>query len=423
MLTVIVVIFYNWYMTSVKTLPVERRGMLGALGSVRVLDFTRMYAGPFCTLLLKDLGAEVIKVEIVEGGDAVRTLPPQTEGGEGYIFVTLNRGKKSVTLNLTTERGRQLCRDLVAKTDVLVENFACGVMDKLGLGYEELKEVNPQLVYASVSGFGHTGPRRFTPAFDIIAQAMSGFMSVTGFPDGPPTKAGPAIADFIASFYAATGIMAALLYRKETGRGQKIDISMQDAMWAITAMQFLPFYSLTGESPPRLGNGMVEAVPFNVYPARDGHAVIAIVTVGQWQQFLRVIEREDLLGVQKYATQSERVKHRLEVDALVAEWTRSRTVEEIVNTLGEVHLPCGPILTVDRVASDPQILSRQMVIEVEQMVSGRLKVPGSVFKLSETPGDVSLPAPFLGEHNREVYSELLALDEAEIAKLAAEGVI
>jgi len=397
--------------------------MAKALEGIKILDFTRMYAGPFCTLLLKDLGAEVIKIEITDGGDATRTIPPQTQGNEGYIFVILNRGKRSITLNLNSERGLQLCKELVKKVDIVVENFAYGVMDKLGIGYKELNKINPQLIYASMSGFGHTGPRRSMPAFDIVAQAMGGFMSVTGFPDSPPTKAGPAIADFICSFYASIAILAALVYRKETHKGQMIDISMQDSMWAITAIQFLPFYASTGKAPTRLGNGMVEVVPFNVYPASDGYVVVAIVTIGQWQQFLRTIGREDLLEVPKYANQSERIKYRDEVDAIVTEWTKSRTVEQIVGRLGQACLPCGPIFNVDQVATDPQILSREMVIEVEQMISGKLKVPGSVFKLSETPGDVSLSAPYLGQHNYEVYCELLGLSDKEIVKLAHDGVI
>ncbi len=397
--------------------------MAGALQGVTVVDLTRMYAGPYCTLMLKELGAEVIKVEIAEGGDAVRTLPPRTEGGEGYIFVILNRGKKSVTLNLASAKGREICRDLVGRADVLVENFSCGVLDRMGLSYEEVSKVHPGLVYASISGFGHTGPRKHMPAYDIIAQAMSGFMSVTGFPDRPPTRAGPAIADFLGGLYAAISILAALVYRRETGKGQRIDISMQDAMWAVTAIQSLPLYVMTGQSPPRLGNGVAEAFPFNVFPARDGHVAIAVVTVGQWQQLLKAIGREDLLEVERFTTQSVRTGCRAEVDALLSEWTSSRTMDEIMDRLGAFHLPCCPILTVDQAASDPQILERQMVVEVEQVLSGKLKVPGSVFKLSETPGECNLAAPFLGQHNHEVYGGLLGLDEAEIDRLAEKGVI
>jgi len=374
-------------------------------------------------MLLKDLGAEVIKVEIPGSGDATRTLPPQTEGGESYTFINLNRGKKSITLNLASERGREIARELVEKANVVAENFNPRVMDKLGLGYKELSKINPQLIYASVSGFGHTGPRSSEPGFDTIAQAMGGLMSITGFPDGPPTRTGVAIADFLGGINATISILAALVYRKETGKGQMIDISLQDGIWALAAIDGSPGYFLTGEIPQRLGNGVVNSIPFRVYPAKDGDVVICVVTVGQWQTFLRVIGREDLLEVQKYATQKERVNYRDEIDAIVEEWTKTRTVEEVLNTLGDAHLACSSVPTIDKVANDPHLLSRGMVIEVEQLISGKLKVPGSVFKLSETPGDVSFPSPFLGQHNYEVYSELLGYGEQEITKLVNDGII
>jgi len=391
--------------------------MAKALENVKILDFTRMYSGPFCSFILKELGAEVIKVEIPGGGDAVRTLPPQTEGEEGYIFLILNRGKKSITLNLDSEKGQKICKRLVSKVDVVLENFSYGVMDRLGLGYNDLRKIKPDLIYASISGFGHTGPRRNMPAYDIIAQAMSGFMSVTGYRDGPPTKAGPAIADFTSSFYAAIAILAALYHKKESSLGQKIDISMQDAMWAITAIQHLPGFALTGQVPERLGNGSVEVTPFNVYIAKDGYVVITIVTIGQWHQLLHVIGRDDLLNVKEYTNQLERIQHRQEIDVLVTEWTRTRTVQEIEAILGDNHLPCSPVLGLDKVVSDPQILDRNMMIEIEQMISGKIKVPGSVFKMTETPGDPTLTAPFLGQNNFEVFHDMLGMNDKEIEEL------
>ena len=394
-----------------------------ALDDVKVLDFSRMYAGPFCTMVLKELGAEVIKVEIPGGGDGVRNIPPITQGGEAYIFVNLNRGKKSITLNLDTQRGQEISKELVKKVDVVVENFTPGVMDRLSLGYEELKKVNPGLIYASLSGFGHTGPRRLQPAYDTVAQAMGGFMSVTGFPDNPPTKAGPGLADFVSPLYTTISILAALRHREKGGKGQHIDISMQDCIWAITAVQFAAIYFHTGEVPPRVGNRQLEATPFGTFPAKDGYVVIAVVTVGQWENFLRIIEREDLIGVEEYATQVERLKRWQEVDAMIEEWTKTRSVKEIVETLNNAHLPCSPVPTFDEVANDPQLLSREMVIEVEQLLSGNLKVPGSVFKLSETPGEAKYSAPFLGEHNYEIFRDLLGYGEAEINKLAQEGII
>jgi len=394
-----------------------------ALEDIKILDFSRMYAGPFCTMMLRDLGAEVIKVEIPGSGDGVRNLPPMTEGEEAYIFVNINRGKKSITLNLTTPRGQEIAREMVKKVDVLVENFTPEVMGRLGMGYEDLKKINPSLIYASLSGFGHTGPYCNRPAFDTVAQAMGGLMSITGFKDGPPVKTGPSLADFISALFLTIAVLSALHYHDRNGTGQHIDISMQDCIWALTSIQFAPHYFLTGEAPQRVGNGQVEATPFNVYPAKDGHVIIAIVTVGQWQKFVRVIGREDLLEVKEYATQAERINYRQEMDALVEEWTKTRSVKEILDTLNDADLPCSPVPTFDQVANDPQLLSREMIIEVEQLLSGTLKVPGSVFKMSETPGGLKNPAPFLGEHNFDIYAEMLGYSEQEISKLTEDGTI
>ena len=394
-----------------------------ALENIKVLDFGRMLAGTYCATLLGELGAEVIKVEIPEGGDAVRTCPPFTEGGEAYTFIMLNRGKKSITLNLQSDKGREIAKELVKGADVLEENFTPGVMDRLGLGYEELSKINPGLIYVSVSGFGHTGPRSSEPGFDLLAQATGGLMSVTGPPDGSPTKSGPSIADYLGSFHGALAVLAALQYRERTGEGQFIDISLQDCIWAITGPEYASFYFATGEEPRRLGNGQCQAVPFNVYPAKDGYVAIAIATVGQFESFLRVIGREDLIGVEKYATIAERANYRDEVDALAEEWTKTQSVEEILNKLRKAHLPVSPVSSISEAANDPQLLSRGMLTEVDQPISGKVKVTGSAFKLSRTPGDTTVPAPFLGEHNYEVYSGVLGYGEEEITKLTKEGVI
>lgn len=397
--------------------------MAKALDGIRVLDLTRMYGGPMCTMLLAELGAEVIKVEIPEAGDGVRNLAPQTEGRESYPFVILNRGKRGVTLNLSSEEGRGICRELAGKCDILIENFTPGVMEKLGLSYEQLKPDNPRLVYASISGFGQTGPSHTQVAFDTIIQAMGGLISVNGQPDSPPTKVGPAIADFLGGLFASLAILAALHHRSGSGHGQRIDVSMQDCVWAITAIQYLPLFLMTGREPPRLGNRMIEVTPFNVYPAKDGHIVIAIVTVGQWERLLEVIGREDLKEVPEYRSQVDRVQHMDAIDAVMEEWTRDRAVDEMIALLRAVDLPCSPVPTFGQVANDPQLASRDMQVEVEQLISGPLKVPGTVFKMSETPGDPARPAPFVGQHNAEVYSELLGYDDETIGRLQREGVI
>lgn len=396
--------------------------MAKALEGTRVLDLSRMYAGPFGTMLLAELGAEVIKVESPEG-DAVRTLPPRTEGSEGYVFVILNRGKRSITLDLSSEVGQSICKELAKKCDVLVENFTPGTMEGFGLGYDSLKEVNPRLIYASISGFGHTGPYRSHPAFDTIIQSMGGLLSVNGHPGCPPTKVGPGIADFLGGIYSVVSILSALQYRSREDRGQFIDISMQDCVWLVTAIQFLPGYLLTGREPGKLGNRQVELTPFNIYRAKDGYIVICIATIAQWQRFLEVIGRKDLMDVPEYASQFDRIKHIDEIDAVVEQWSRERTVQEMISQLRVADLPCAPVPTFSQVASDPQLAHRRMQVEIEQLVSGRLRVPGSVFKMSETPGNAGQPAPFLGQNNYEVYSELLDYDPARIDKLRNEGVI
>jgi crotonobetainyl-CoA:carnitine CoA-transferase CaiB-like acyl-CoA transferase len=397
--------------------------MAKALDGIRVLDFTRMYGGPLGTMMLAELGADVIKVEVPGGGDAIRTTAPLTEGQESYRFVALNRGKRDITLNLNSEEGQRICRELVGKCDVLVENFTPGVMEGYGLGYEELKRYNSRLIYVSISGFGYTGPYRSRVAFDTIIQAMGGLISVNGFPDSPPTKVGPAIADFLGGIFSIIAILAALQYRSRTKQGQFVDISMQDCIWYITAIQFLPLYILTGKEPPRLGNSQIEVTPFNIYKAKDGYIVIGVVTVDQWHRLLEVIGREDLNDVPEYASQATRIEHAEKIEAIVETWTKERTVGEMLSVLEAADLACSPVPTFGQVANDPQLASRNMVVDVEQIISGKLKVPGSVFKMAKTPGDATQPAPFLGQHNAEVYSKLLGYDHATIDRLQREGII
>jgi CoA:oxalate CoA-transferase len=397
--------------------------MAKALDGIKVLDFSRNYAGPMCTRILAELGADVIKLEIPEGGDGLRNLSPQTDGLESYPFVILNRGKRSITLNLNSEKGRKICKQLVYKCDILVENFTPGIMEGFGLSYEQLKPDHPQLIYTSVSGFGHTGPYRSRVAYDTIIQAMGGMISVNGHPDSPPTKVGVGIADFMGGLFPVIAILAALQHRTRTNQGQFIDISMQDCIWAITAIQFLGYFATTGQEPERLGNRQIEVTPFNIYPAKDGYIVLAIVTVGQWERLLKIIGREDLKNVPEYGSQVTRIKHVHAIDAIVEEWTRKRTVDEMMRQFSAADLPCSTIPSFSQVANDPQLASRNMNVYVEQTISGKVRVPGSVFKMSETPGDATQPAPFLGQHNVEVYSELLGYDQEKIGRLQSEGVL
>jgi crotonobetainyl-CoA:carnitine CoA-transferase CaiB-like acyl-CoA transferase len=396
--------------------------MAGALHGMKVLEFGNVYAAPFCSLLLKDLGAEVIKVERVVGGDTVRNDAPLTEGNESGTFIILNRGKKSITLNIASEKGRDIVKKLAEQVDVVIENFSPGTMDKLGLGYNELCKVNPKLIYASISGYGHTGPRRDEVSFDPVAQAMGGMTAVNGFPE-QPIKCGVAIADFSTGLFTALAIVAAYVHMLMTGEGQLIDMSLQDCVWQLSSIEWSPYYFLEGRVPERTGNGHPKAVPGNLYFASDGSVRIDCGALSQVQRLFRLIGGEELVNSPFSCNQAERIKHKAEIDALVTEWTKKRTAAEIVEQLKRIDVPCSIVPSFDQVCNDAQLLSRDMIIEVEQLVSGMVKVPGSVFKLSKTPGDVRLSAPFLGEHNTDVYSGVLGYTEQEINDLASEGII
>ena len=397
--------------------------MYGALDGIRVVDFSRMYAGPFCSMILREFGAEVIKVEFRESGDACRTLPPLTEAGEGYTFTILNRGKKSITLELKSEEGQKIARDLIAKSDILLENFKPGVADRVGIGWEQVKKTNPRLIYASLSGFGQTGPNSARAAFDTIAQAMGGLMSVTGFPDAAPTKSGPAVADLGGGAFTVIAILAALQHRNSSGKGQRLDISLQDCIWLMTAVETLAQYVLYGESGKRMGNMHPGIVPWNSYRVKDGYSCICIVTVGHWQKLAEIMGRQDLIQDPESLSLSARLPRRAEIDGIVAEWIKNKTMKELQEIMDEAELPCAPVMDTAQLVNDPHIKSREMVVDVEQMISGTLKMPGTVFKLSETPGDPSNPAPFLGEHNSEIYTGLLGLSEEKVEELAERQII
>jgi CoA:oxalate CoA-transferase len=381
------------------------------LDGIKVLDFTQVYSGPFCTLLLKDLGADIIKVERPGAGDLIRYDVPHTEGLEGGPFIILNRGKKSLTLDLRTAEGIDICKELAKKVDVLVENFSPGTMDKLGLGNQELCRLNPELIYASLSAYGQTGPKRDFPGFDPVAQAMGGMTVVTGYPD-TPTRCGVSIADFTSGFFTAFSIVGALLHRQKTGEGQTIDISMQECMWQLTSVEFAPYYFLNGQEPPRLGNQHAAMIPCNLYQTKDGRIFI----------MAGVLDRKDLLETPLCANQAERYQHREEINDIVSAWTKTKTTDEIHDLLKEADVPCSKLPAFSEVCNDPQLLSRNAIIEVEQAISGKVKVPGSLFKLSKTPGKIDYPAPYLGQDNREVLMEMLGYSDEEISQLADKGI-
>ncbi|MBN2321312.1 MAG: CoA transferase [Acidobacteria bacterium] len=394
----------------------------GALEGVKVLDFTQYLSGPHGTSVLSELGAEVIKIERPGKGEPERQAMPKTPKGESYQFFSYNRGKKSITLNLKDPKGVEIAKKLVAKVDILVENFAPGGMDRLGLSYEEVSRINPGIIYASISGFGQTGPRRNDVSYDVVAQAMGGLMSVTGQADGEPTKAGISLGDYMGGYNGVIAILAALYYRTVTGEGQAIDVSMQDGIWAMVFPDRANYFD-TLEVPKRFGNKLSSSAPFGAYHSRDGYVVICTITDPQWQKVLLAMGREDLSGEERFATRENRTKNMEEVDGLVQAWCKERTVEEAMAALKEYQVPCSPLPTFDQVASDPQLLEREMIVEVDQPVSGRVKLSGSVYKMSKTPGDRKKRVPDIGEHNIEVYRGLLGISDEDMKKLEEEKVI
>jgi CoA:oxalate CoA-transferase len=396
--------------------------MAKALEGVRVLDLTQYLSGPHGTSVLCELGAEIVKVERPGSGEPERKAAPMTPKGESYQFIAYNRGKKSVTLNLKNPEGLEIARKLVARCDVLVENFAPGVLERLGLGYEVAKEINPGIIYASISGFGQTGPRRDEITYDMVGQAMGGLMSVTGYEGGEPLKAGISLADYMGGYNAAIAILAALHYKNVAGEGQYIDISMQDSIWAMVFPDRANYFD-TLVPPQRIGNRLSSSSPFGSYHARDGYVVICTITDGQWQNVLKAIEREDLCDDERFITRVQRAKNMEEVESLVNDWLKDKTVEEALAVLKKCKVPASSVPTFEQVINDPQIQHREMIVEVEQPISGKVKVGGSVYKMSKTPGNRKLSIPLVGEHNQEIYGDLLGIDPEEMERLKEEGAI
>lgn len=394
---------------------------VGALEGVRVLDLTRVLAGPFCTMMLADMGAEVIKIEVPGKGDDSRQFGPFVNGESSY-YMNLNRNKKSVTLNLKG-RGRNIFLQMVKKADVVVENFRPGTMEKLGVGYDVLKEVNPGIVYACVSGFGHYGPYKDRAGYDIIAQAMSGLMSTTGWPGGEPTRTGTAMGDVLAGLSVTIGILAALRHRDRTGQGQKVDVALVDS--AVASLEIITqIYLAEGRVPERIGNRYESVYPYDSFRAKDGSVVIGAGNDKLWQLLCEVMGDPDLAFKPEYDKNFKRVQRHSELKPIVEAWTQSLTVDEIVDKLLEAGVPAAPIYDIPRVVSDPHIAgAREMFVEVEHPKAGKMKITGCHIKLSETKPCIRTPAPLLGQHNREVYQGLLGLSDEELAALQAESII
>lgn len=393
-----------------------------ALGGLRVIDLSRVLSGPFCTMILADLGAEVIKIEMPKVGNDTRTLGPFLNG-ESMYFVNMNRNKYSLTLDLKKKEGKQVLLDLVAKSDVIVENFKPGVMKKLGVDYETLKSSNPKIICASISGFGQTSKYAARAGYDIIGQAMGGIMSCTGWPDKPPSKVGTPIADILAGLFATIGILASVLARGKTRKGQHIDVALVDSV--ISSLNTLvQIYLVTGKVPERVGNRYLFMAPFNTFKAKDGWVVIGIGNDKLWHKFCEVLQRDDLKDLEKYSSNKKRVEHFEELERIVNDWIKDKTKQEIMNLLLKNGIPASLVYDIKDIVNDENIVKdREMLVEMSHPTIGRIKVVGSPIKMSETPPTFDAPAPTLGQNTKEILKNLLGYPDKKIESLMKENII
>ncbi len=398
--------------------------MQKALEGVKVLDLTQFEAGTTCTVLLAFLGADVIKVENPVGGDLGRLSfsERRDEGVDSYYFIFLNANKRSVTLDLKNKKGKEIFKDMVKKADIVVNNFTVGTMDKLGVGYDVLKEVNPKIIYASITGYGTYGPYKDYPCFDIVAQATGGLMGVTGYPENPPTKVGTGLGDSIGATNLAVGILGALYQREKTGEGQEVEVSMQDCILN-TLRPVYNFYYVGGGQPiARTGNKTKMIAPWNSYKTTDGYVVIGILTNPLWENLLKVIGREDAISDPRFADPLTRGTNVEATDSLIEEWTSKRSKMEAMNYLAGKGVPCGAVLDMTELLNNPHLRERGMVSEIEHPERGKLTILASPIKLSKSEVEVGC-APLLGEHNEEVYASMIGLSKEDIAKMKEEKII
>ncbi|MGZ8154603.1 MAG: CaiB/BaiF CoA transferase family protein [Burkholderiales bacterium] len=393
-----------------------------ALEGIRVLDFSRVLAGPYCTMALGDLGADVVKIERPDGGDDLRGWgPPFMPDGESTYFLSVNRNKRSVALDLKNPEGRAIAVKLACASDVVVENFRPGVMDSLGLGYAELRKANPRLVYCSMTGHGTVGTLADRPGYDVITQGMSGLMSVTGEPDGMPMRVGVAVVDMVTGLYSAVAILGAIQSRSRSGQGQRVDLSLLESALALMP-NLTAGYLMAGMKPQRLGNGHPNAVPYRVFPTKDGNVTLAVGNDLQWARLCSAVGEPQLAKDPRYAENAARIERRAEVEAMVSSWFARKTSDEWVALLSEVEVPCGAIYTIDRILADPQIDALGLLKTLRHPTSGPVRVVGAPFHLSADETQPRLPPPLLGEHTQEVLRKVLSLPDAEIAALGARGV-
>ncbi|GAA0181058.1 CaiB/BaiF CoA-transferase family protein [Clostridium sediminicola] len=394
----------------------------GALRGIRILDLTRVLAGPYSTMIMADLGAEVIKIEIPGKGDDTRQFGPFI-GKESSYFMNLNRNKKGLTLNLKSETGKKIFLEMVKKSDVVIENFRPGTMEKLGIGYEKLKEVNSGIVYGCISGFGHYGRYKERAGYDIIAQAMGGLMSTTGWPGGEPTRTGTAMGDVLAGLSLTIGVLAAINSKRNTGKGQKVDISLVDSV--VSSLEIInQIYLVEGRNPERIGNRYESVYPYDSFEAKDGSLVIGCGNDKLWGKLCRVMELPELIEDERYDKNPKRVKNNEDVKYIVEKWTKCRSIDENVELLLENGIPAAPINNIERVVKDPHIsVDREMFVDIVHPIVGKMKITGQHIKLSDTKPEIKKPSPLLGQHNYEVLKEVLGLNDEAILDLEKNKII
>jgi len=394
-----------------------------ALADLKVLDLSRVLAMPYCSMMLGDLGADIIRVERPGVGDETRHWGPPWAGELSAYYLCTNRNKRAITVDLKKKEGQEIVRRLAQRSDILLENFLPGDLARMNLGYEDLKALNPGIIYASVTGYGQSGPYRDQPGFDFILQAQGGLMSIIGEEDGPPMKVGVAIVDITAGLFACSAILAALHYREKTGVGQHIDMALLDAQVAWLANQ-ASNYLISGKVPRRMGNAHPNIVPYETFRARDGiYIALGVGNDNQWRKFCKLAGVEELAEDPRYATNPKRVENRKELVSFLQEVFLRKDSGEWLALLSRAEIPVGPINTIDRVFADPQVLARQMLVEMEHPKVGKFKLVGSPLKLSETPVEYRIPPPLLGEHTEEVLRNVLGYDRETIARLREDRVI
>ncbi|MCU6435600.1 CoA transferase [Undibacterium sp. Jales W-56] len=404
-----------------------------ALGHIRVLDLTRVLAGPWCAQNLADLGAEVIKVEKPGSGDDTRTWGPpylRDEDGnnttEAAYYLAANRGKQAITVDIATAQGQQIIRELALQSDVVLENYKVGQLKKYGLDYDNLKLLKPDLVYCSITGFGQTGPYSHRAGYDFIVQGMGGFMSLTGerddLPGGGPQKAGVAIADLMTGMYSTIAVMAALTHRDRTGEGQYIDMALLDVQVAMLA-NMNTNYLASGNAPQRWGNAHPNIVPYQTFATSDGHIIVAAGNDGQYRKFVQAGDRQDLADDSRFISNPLRVRNREALVPLLAAMVQQKTKQEWIDALETAGVPCGPINSLDEVFENPQVIARHMQMDLPHPSAGKVKLVGSPMKMSATPAVYPLAPPLLGQHTDQVLHDLLHYDDDKIAQLRQSGVI